>query len=55
MIEAHKTMAGRHLRLLFEAGTAAGLGDGPLLERFLERGDQAAFAMPDRAARADGP
>ena len=45
------------VRTLFDAGTATGLSDGQLLERYLRRGDdsaEAAFAGPGRAARADG-
>ncbi len=43
MVEAHKVDAGRHLRMLFEVGTVAGLSDGQLLEMFVTRRDQAAF------------
>jgi RNA polymerase sigma factor (sigma-70 family) len=34
----------KHLQTLFQAGTVGGLTDGQLLERFVQRGDEAAFA-----------
>jgi RNA polymerase sigma factor (sigma-70 family) len=37
-------MVGNDLRGLFRDGTATGLGEGPLLDRFVSRGDAAAFA-----------
>jgi RNA polymerase sigma factor (sigma-70 family) len=43
MADAHHAVASRHLRLLFEVGTAVGLTDGQLLELFVKRRDEAAF------------
>ena len=34
----------KQVETLFQSGTAGGLTDGQLLERFLERRDEAAFA-----------
>ena len=45
----------RQIHGLFEAGTIAGLTDGQLLERYLTRRDESAFAALVVPARADGP
>lgn len=44
MADPHKAVAGRHLRMLFEVGTVAGLTDGQLLDLFVTRRTEAAFA-----------
>ncbi len=43
MANARQAVANRHLRMLFEVGTVAGLTDGQLLDRFVTGRDQAAF------------
>jgi len=42
MADAHRAVS-RHLRMLFEVGTVAGLTDGQLLDMFVTRRDEAAF------------
>jgi DNA-directed RNA polymerase specialized sigma24 family protein len=44
MAERHSVAFLQQLGTLFNAGTAAGLDDGQLLERFVARRDEAAFA-----------
>ena len=44
MAERQPVAVLQQLRTLFGAGTAAGLDDGQLLQRFADRGDEAAFA-----------
>jgi RNA polymerase sigma factor (sigma-70 family) len=43
MADAHKSVATRHLRMLFDVGTVARLTDGQLLDMFVARRDEAAF------------
>ena len=43
MADVHQAVLGGELRMLLGAGTAAGLTDGELLERFAVRRDEAAF------------
>ncbi len=52
MADAPMSIALQQLRYLFDEGTTAGLADGQLLERFLARGDEAAFAA---LVRRHGP
>jgi RNA polymerase sigma factor (sigma-70 family) len=44
MANRGQAVAGAELRALFQYGTAAGLGERQLLDRFIERRDEAAFA-----------
>jgi RNA polymerase sigma factor (sigma-70 family) len=44
MAQAHSAAVLPQLRALFRAGTAAGLDDGQLLDRFVDRRDESAFA-----------
>ena len=43
MASTHNTVATRHLRMLFEVGTVAGLTDGQLLDIFVASRDEVAF------------
>ena len=45
----------RDIHLLVRGGAAGGLTDGELLDRFVARGDEAAFEVLVAPARADGP
>ena len=45
----------RDIRILFESGTASGLTDRQLLERFIHHRDPSAFEVLVVAPWADGP
>ena len=51
MATAFRSGALGHIRHLFEEGTCTGLSDARLLERFVTRGDESAFAALVVAAR----
>lgn len=45
MASATRGVVFHQIDRLYRDGTLAGLGDGPLLERYLTRGDEAAFEV----------